>query len=175
VKTYLDWVDTAHHARLSASAEAPVSQYVELQSVSCYGADGKEKYVFDTGDDVEVRLRVRAKTPITRPHFSIGITDGRAGNLILASMLADGGAPEQLDGETEVTCRLQKLPLLPRVYQLWCSVRGEHAFGDVLDWQPIGTFRIAEGPTSLGPLAMSQTSSDGPVHVAHEWLVSKCN
>jgi hypothetical protein len=142
--------------------------------VTCHGADGEEKYAFATGDDVEVRLRVRAKTPIVRPHFSIGITDGRAGNLILASMLVDGGAPERLEGEAEVRCCLHQVPLLPRVYQLWCSVRGEHAFGDLLDWQPIGSFRIAEAPASMGPLASSHTSSDGPVHVDHDWVVSPC-
>jgi lipopolysaccharide transport system ATP-binding protein len=177
VKTYLDWVDTTHHGRLSSSGDTPVSQYVDLEAVTCHDADGEEKYAFATGDDIEVRLRVRAKTPITRPYFSIGITDGRAwaGNLIVASMLVDGGAPERLDSEAEVRCRFHDVPLMPRVYQLWCSVRGEHAFGDVLDWQPVGTFRIAEAPLSAGPLASSHTQSDGPVHVAHEWVVTPCS
>jgi lipopolysaccharide transport system ATP-binding protein len=174
VKTYLDWVDAAYHGQVTSTAAAPVSDYVDLQAVTCHGADGEEKYAFATGDDVEVRLRVRAKTPIARPHFSIGITDGRAGNLILASMLVDGGAPEKLEGEAEVRCCLRQVPLLPRVYQLWCSIRGEHAFGDLLDWQQIGSFRIAEAPSSKGPLASSHTSSDGPVHVDHEWVVSPC-
>src|SRR5262249_31067431 len=99
VKTYLDSIDTAHLGRLDSRSTAPESRYVELESVTCHSSDGTERYAFATGDDITVRLRVRAKTPIVRPHFSVGITDGRAGNLVLASMLVDGGAPERLDGE----------------------------------------------------------------------------
>ena len=174
VKTYLDSIDTAHLERLDSGSSAPESRYVELESVTCHSSDGTERYAFATGDDITVRLRVRAKTPIVRPHFSVGITDGRAGNLVLASMLVDGGAPERLDGEAEVRCVLRDVPLLPRVYQLWCSVRGEHAFGDLLDWQAVGSFRIAAAPASDGPLANSHKSADGPVYVPHEWVVERC-
>lgn len=174
VKSYLDSIDAAHRDRLESNLAPAQSRYVELESVTCHGRDGTERYAFTTGDDILVRLRVRAKAPISRPHFSLGITDGRAGNLVLASMLVDGGAPDRLDGDVEVRCLLRNVPLLPRVYQLWCSVRGEHAYGDLLDWQAVGAFRIAEAPLSDGPLANSHKSADGPVYVPHEWAVERC-
>ena len=40
--------------------------------------------------------------PVSKPHVSIGITDGRPGNLVLCSMLVDGGAPESVAGTYRV-------------------------------------------------------------------------
>ncbi len=132
---YLDWVDTKRQSRLPESTATRPSRYLQLEEATCHGADGEERYAFKTGEDIEVRLNFKAKVPVNRPHFSIGITDGRPGNLILCSMLVDGGAPERIDGAVTISCRLHSVPLLPRVYQLYCSVRSEQAFGDVFDWQ----------------------------------------
>jgi hypothetical protein len=88
-------------------------------------------------------------------------------------MLVDGGAPEVLEGSSVITCSMRGLPLLPRVYQLWCSIRGEHAFGDLLDWQQVGTFRIADASGLDGPAANAYASTEGPVQVDHRWKVTK--
>jgi lipopolysaccharide transport system ATP-binding protein len=171
LRTYLDWVDTAHHARVSGGVEHRPSRYLALERVTCHGADGAERYAFRTGDEVEVRLHFRTSVPLKRPHVSIGITDGRPGNLVLCSMLVDGGAPEELNGETVVSCSLRSIPLLPRVYQLWCSVRSEWAYGDVFDWQQVGAFRVSEADGLVGPAARAHASTDAPVYVAHTWRV----
>jgi hypothetical protein len=142
--------------------------------MSCHGPQGDERYAFATGEDMEVRLRFQASRELRRPQVSLGITDGRAGNLVLCSMLVDGDSPPSVDGDVEVTCRLRSLPLLPRVYQLWCSVRSEAAFGDLFDWQPIGAFRITDDGRFVGPAAQAHISTDGPVYVPHDWEVSRC-
>src|SRR5437667_1842149 len=174
LRAYLDWVDAAHQARLAGALAIRPSTALELVTVGCYGSDGKERYAFITGDHLEVKLRFRAHTTVVKPHVSIGVSDGRPGSLILCSMLVDGGAPDRVKGEFEIACRLRRLPLLPRVYQLWCSVRGEAAFGDVFDWQPIGAFRIAEAPGLDGPAANAHAFTDGPVYVEHDWVVPVC-
>ena len=174
LRAYLDWVDAAHQARLAGALAIRPSTALELVTVGCYGSNGKERYAFTTGDHLEVRLRFRANAPVVKPHVSIGVTDGRLGNLVLCSMLVDGKAPERVVGDFEIACRLKWLPLLPRVYQLWCSVRGEAAFGDVFDWQPVGAFRIADTAGLDGPAALAHAFTDGPVHVAHEWEMRSC-
>jgi lipopolysaccharide transport system ATP-binding protein len=168
---YLDWVDTTRQRRLPESPATRPSRYLRLEEATCHGADGRERYAFKTGEDIEVRLNFEAMVPVNRPHFSLGITDGRPGNLILCSMLVDGGAPERIDGAVTVSCRLHSVPLLPRVYQLYCSVRSEKAYGDVFDWQPVGNFRIEQSVQGAGPAAQAHLSTDGPVHVQHEWEV----
>jgi len=171
LRTYLDWVDSAHQLRLAAGPEPRSSRYLALERLTCHGADGVERYAFRTGEDVELRLHFRASRPVTCPYVSIGITDGRPGTLVLCSMLVDGGAPEKLEGETIVSCRLHSMPLLPRVYQLWCSVRSERAYGDLFDWQPVGAFRVSEADGLVGPVAQAHASTDGPVYVRHEWRI----
>ena len=174
LRVYLDWVDASHRDRLANEISPRPSQFLTLEAVTCHGLDGEERYAFKTGDDVEVRLKFGAVAPLRRPHVSIGITDGRPGNLALCSMLVDGGAPEEVDGTVTVSCWLHGVPLLPRVYQLWCSVRSEQAYGDLFDWQPIGAFRISDAPVLLGPAAHAHSATDGPVYIAHDWEVRPC-
>lgn len=173
LKKYLDWVDERRQRRLPESPATRPSRYLHLERATCHGTGGEERYAFKTNEDIEVRLNFRAIVPVNRPHFSIGITDGRPGNLILCSMLVDGGAPDRIDGDVTVSCRLHSVPLLPRVYQLYCSVRSEQAFGDVFDWQPVGSFRMEASIEGAGPAAQAHLSTDGPVHVQHEWEVRR--
>jgi lipopolysaccharide transport system ATP-binding protein len=173
IRSYLDWVDTTHQAQLTEEMILSPSRFLELQSVTCHGTDGAERYAFQTGEDLEVRVKFRALRELRRPQVSIGITDGRAGSLIMCSMIADGGAPERVDGEAVISCVLENIPLLPRVYQLWCSVTSEAGAGDVFDWQPVGAFRIAGAPGTGGREARGHGSIDGPVGVAHRWRVEK--
>ncbi len=174
LRAYLDWVDSAHQARTMKGAMLNLSQSLILEGVSCHDAVGEERYAFRTGEDLEVRVRFRSTSTIRRPHVSIGITDGRPGTLALCSMLVDGGAPESVDGQTVVSCRLRSLPLMPRVYQVWCSVRSEQAYGDLFDWQQIGAFRIVEAPGLVGPAAHAHAATDGPIYIGHEWKVVRC-
>ncbi|MDR7545141.1 MAG: ABC transporter ATP-binding protein [Armatimonadota bacterium] len=174
LKAYLHWVDGLRLTGIGTGAARRPSRQIELIRVSCHAADGSERYTFSTGEDLEVRLRFRTVGTIIRPHVSIGITDGRYGNLALCSMLVDGNAPSRMEGETEVCCALYKIPLLPRVYQLWCSVRGEQAIGDVFDWQAIGAFRVVGTLRGEGPATVALTTVDGPVHIEHRWEVRPC-
>lgn len=168
---YLDWVDTRQQERLGRVHAVETRQPLRIERVSFHDATGQARTAFRTGEDVEVRLVVRAPEPIVRPIFSLGINDGRPGNLILCSMLVDGRVPEVLNGgETTITCRIHRLPLLPRVYQTWCSVRNGRAYGDVLDWQVVGAFRVSDGPSDAsGPAAVSHLRLDAPIHVDYDW------
>jgi ABC-type polysaccharide/polyol phosphate transport system ATPase subunit len=171
LKAYLDWVEDAHQARLANTGQRRSSSSLRLESVTCHGNDGAERYAFHTWEDVEVRLRFTSLVPLERPMVSIGVTDGRPGDLILCSMLVDGGSPERLDGDSIVSCRLRALPLLPRVYQLWCSVRSNKAYGDLFDWQQVGAFRICETADLNGPTTRGLQSVGGPILVSHSWKV----
>jgi len=174
LRSYVDWVDSAYQSRAAEEISPRPSQYLELLGLCCHGPEGDERYAFATGEDVDIRIRFFARAELTRPHVSIGISDGRPGNLALCSMLVDGGAPERVRGEVEIRCLLRGVPLLPRVYQLWCSVRGEQGFGDLFDWQPVGSFRIAQALGLAGPAAVAHTATDGPVHIPHVWEVRVC-
>ena len=170
LQRYLHWVDTRQMERLGRAARSRAYQGLTIERVSFHDAAGSARTAFRTGDDIEVRLRVSVETPLRRPFFSIWVTDGRPGHLIHCSMLVDGNTPEQLAGVTTVSCRMCRVPLLPRVYQVYCSVRTSHGAGDMLDWAPVGAFRIAEGPPGLrGPGALAHTTLDAPIYTEYEW------
>jgi hypothetical protein len=84
-------------------------------------------------------------------------------------MLVDGGAPAALDGHAVVSCKLHSIPLLSREYDLWASVRSEHGYGDVFDWQPVGSFRIADAPGLIGLAAQANAFTDGAVYIQVDW------
>lgn len=168
LRTYLDWVDSSHHARLVRTMPPTRSQLLALEQVTCHDGDGQERYAFRTGEDLEVRLTFHTPVDIERPQVSISITDGRPGSLVHCSMLTDGGAPDSVNGRTMVSCRLRSLPLLPRVYQLWCSVCSAQAYGNLLEWQQVGVFRVV-GASDL------HAGTEGAVYVAHEWKVMPCS
>jgi len=171
LRSYLKWTDEHQLKRLDESAATLGSRFLELERAACYDSKGVERYAFSTCDDLEIRLHLRALQPLSYPHVSIGISDGRPGNLALCSMLVDGGAPEILEGSAVVSCKLRSIPLLPRVYHLWASVRSEHAYGDVFDWQSVGSFRVADAPGLVGPAAQAHAATDGAIYIQHHWEV----
>lgn len=170
LRSYLNWVDTRQQDRIGGMIRSVGSRELAIDQISFHDASGQERTTFRTGEPMEIRLQVRADAPIAQPIFSIGITDGRPGPLILCSMLIDGRVPDQIAGSAQVSCHLHKLPLLPRVYQVWCSVRGGHAYGDLLDYQIVGVFRVIEGPKNAnGPAAVAHMGTDAPIHTEYDW------
>jgi ABC-type polysaccharide/polyol phosphate transport system ATPase subunit len=171
LKAYLDWVDTKREGVIPRDSRRGDPERLQLERVSMHAADGQERDVFRTGEDVLVKLRFHATSTIHRPHISLGISDGRRGNLVACSMLVDGGAPESISGSTEVTCRMRNLPLMPRTYHVWSSVRSEDGLGEIFEWQPVGVLRFTSDDLAPGPMAQALTPTDGPVFVEHDWKV----
>jgi hypothetical protein len=170
LRRYLDWVETRQYDRLVQEAEAaePAGE-LKIDRVSFYDATGVERHAFHTGEDIEVRLVVRTDRPVRRPIFSVAISDGRAGSLILCSMLIDGRVPEVIDGTMVLACRIRRVPLLPRLYQLWCGVRNSHGYGDLVHAQVVGAFRIVAGSETFQGIAPVTHLSEAPIRAEYEW------
>ncbi|SRR5579871_57814 len=172
LQSYVDWIDARQQERWNSTG-APRGRGLAVERVSFHDAAGAECAAFRTGDTIEIRIAVRPSRPIVQPAFAFGITDGRPGSLIICSMAVDGHVPPVIDRPTVVSCRIHNLPLLPRVYQTWCSVVGDHAYGDLVDWQIVGTFRVMEGPGGADtPAPLSALRTSGVIHVAHAWDVA---
>ncbi len=170
LRRYLDWVDAKQQEKINRDVRSAESQLLRVERMSLHDASGTERAAFRTGEDLEIRLSVTSELPIARPVFSLGISDGRPGNLILCSMLVDGNIPEFIAGSSTMSCRIRRIPLLPRTYQIWCSVRTGHGYGDIFDWQLVGALRVAEGPPGLnGPGLIAHTSTDAPIFAEYEW------
>ncbi|HLW59424.1 MAG TPA: ABC transporter ATP-binding protein [bacterium] len=169
LRNYLDWVDTRQQARIIREFQPRPSRFLKVERVRYFDVHGVERAAFRTGEAMEIRLTVHAEIPLLRPCFSIGISRGGPSTLIVCSMLADGQIPDQIDGRFEVSCHIPKLPLLPSVYQTWCSVVNSHAYGDLFDWQPVGAFRVSDGPAWHNGPALIGTWIDSPVYTDYRW------
>jgi hypothetical protein len=76
-----------------------------------------------------------------------------------------------LEGRGALECHIARLPLMPRTYQLWGSVRGADGNADLIDWQMWGLLRVADRPEAdyAGSAALSHTRLDAPVRLDYRW------
>lgn len=172
LRAYLDDLDNRRvtdNGQRILSSEGSLS----IEKVIFRKSDGQETVEFLPGDDVVVELCYAAKERILHPYFSVGVGDGRIGNLFLATMLIDGQVPSCIHGRGVIRCRFKSVPLMPRTYQLWGSVRGDLRYGDLVKWQILGTFRVVEhldGVVQMGDEAsVSHIRTDAPVYIPYSW------
>jgi lipopolysaccharide transport system ATP-binding protein len=142
---------------------------LEITRVSLHDTAGNEVEEVETGDGVTARIHYHAHEPIQRPIFSVGLSDGRIGCFSLASMLVDGCVPELISGDGYIDCIFEALPLQPRAYEIWGSVRGEAGFGDLVDWQRLRLFRVVGALPTNGRSSVTHTIADAPVKLPYRW------
>jgi ABC-type polysaccharide/polyol phosphate transport system ATPase subunit len=148
---------------------------LEIVRVSLHNAAGNEVHELPAGQPMTVRLHYLAKKPIPRPIFSVGLSDGRLGCFTLASMLVDGETPKLLSGQGYIDCAFTDLPLRPRTYELWGSVRGESGWGEIVDWQRLRLFRVTGDVPALGKGAVTHSIDDAPVVIPYSWKLNNGN
>jgi lipopolysaccharide transport system ATP-binding protein len=124
------------------------------------GPDGRTS--LKTGETLRIRCDYECAEPGLRAFFHFGVTDGRAGNIFLASQVLTGEEPIQLFRHGSVVCEVPALPLLPRVYEIRGEVRADSGWGSFIEWQSLGRFRV-ESPDDLK--SVSHSAMDAPVVV----------
>lgn len=159
------------HAGLAAGIGTAVARGDQLQitSVAVLDASGREVAEVAAGETMTIRLHYQAQGRVQRPIFSIGLTDPGLGLLTLASMLVDGKVPHEIVGEGQVDCTFANLPLRPRTYEIWGSVRGEAGFGDLVDWQRFRRFQVSGDSDGSGRSAVSHSMLYAPVTIPYSW------
>src|SRR5579885_886729 len=168
LRQYLEWVDHQQWRRKASGTEVRGRGLV-VEGVTLHGMSGEERYVFAAGERVEVRFHVRAESEVPSPWFSLGISDGRPGTLVLCSMLEQDCAFRLPAGRCTVHCVLGPLPLAPRTYELWLSVREQVGAADLVDWSRVGAFRIRLPAEAKGAGGVTAPWLYGPVRVEHRW------
>jgi lipopolysaccharide transport system ATP-binding protein len=127
----------------------------------CEGPTGRNHVA--TGEPLSIVCDYECSEPGLRVYFHFGVTDGRLGNLFLASQILEGDEPIVLGERGTVRCEVPELPLLPRVYEIWGEVRLDKGWGHLIDWQALTRFRVdSEGPVA----SVSHGAADAPVRVA---------
>jgi lipopolysaccharide transport system ATP-binding protein len=147
--------------------------HLQILRVSLHSSGGEEATEVRSGEPVTVRLHYRAAEPIEAPIFSVGFSDGRFGCFALASMLVEGNVPRAIAGDGHVDCAFEALPLHPRTYEIWGSVRGRAGFGDLVDWQRLRLFRVVGDIAEGGKAAVTHSMADAPIRLSYTWIVDR--
>jgi homopolymeric O-antigen transport system ATP-binding protein len=168
LRRYLHWIDEGQRQR-SGAARSLNGRGLVVERVSVHAKSGEERHVFETNDTLEIRFHVIAEQWIDRPWFSVGISDGRPGVLVLCSMLEGQTSFDLPPGGHVIRCRVGPLPLGPRTYELWMSVRESVGAADLVDWAQVGAIRVKLSEDFSGPNGLTAPWLYGPVRVPHTW------
>ena len=129
----------------------------EILAVDILARDGTPAHVFQTGDSVDVRLRVRAHQPLTDFVFGVGIFNADGVCCYGTNTSIEGAEPESLAGDAEVVMHLEHLDLVDGTYKLDAAVHRQT--GAPYDYHRLlYTFRVT-----------SRLKDTGIYRPAHRW------
>lgn len=142
---------------------------LEIVRVTLHDEEGRPIDDAVAQQPLRVRFHYRATRPIAEPIFTVGLGEGTLGCFCIASMSIDGNVPALIDGEGAIDCVFSDLPLLPRVYEIWGSVRGQTGFGDLVDWQRLRLFRVGGPVDGAGRSAVTHSLAYAPIRIPYAW------
>ena len=142
---------------------------LEITDVTLHDENGELVPSAAIDREITIRLHYLAHREIEAPIFSVGLGDGRVGCFALASMLIDGGSPAKISGAGYVDCTFESLPLFPRSYEIWASVRGAEGYGDIVDWQRVRYVEVEGEIDSGGRGSVVHSMADAPVRLPYHW------
>jgi ABC-type polysaccharide/polyol phosphate transport system ATPase subunit len=102
------------------------SREVEIAAVDVIGRDGRPTYVFQSGDPLEIRLRVRAHQPVTDLVFGIGIFNAEGVCCYGTNTQIEGASSGALTGSGEVRFAVDRLDLVDGTYKLDVAAHREN-------------------------------------------------
>jgi len=153
--------------------EPPSADLLQIRAVEILDREGQSCEELPFRSDLIVRIHYETANPILRPLFELSfLSEDR--DVFTATMLVDGPGPDQIQGRGVVECRIDRLPLTPKVYKvmLWVFQSG-HALTEVATRRAVASFRVTdEGVDSVsmrGPLALTVLRQGPAVYVPRVW------
>ena len=133
------------------------TQEAEIVSVDLIRGDGTAAHVFQSGDAVDIRLKVVAHEPLTDFVFGVGIFNSDGVCCYGTNTLIEGAQPGELRGAGDVTFHLERLDLVDGTYKLDVAVHREN--GAPYDYhRQLHAFRVT-----------SRLKDTGVFRPAHRW------
>ena len=98
------------------------SREVEVTDVALLGADGQAGHVFQSGEPVEMRIRLRAPLPVDDFVVGIGIFNAEGVCCYGTNTTIDELLPERLHGDAETVFAIESLDLVEGTYKMDVAV-----------------------------------------------------
>jgi lipopolysaccharide transport system ATP-binding protein len=138
--------------------------------VNCLDLDERPAIELTTGSGLLVDITVEHPRAGVRPVVDLRITDGRSGELVLASSDDDGIRVPDAPGRHLLRCTFDALPLRPRTYRVWVSARPADEPPGSVPWIEAGVFQVQ--PSDGGRLSSADVLRGGPIAVRSSWTVA---
>jgi ABC-type polysaccharide/polyol phosphate transport system ATPase subunit len=136
------------------------SHEAEILDVQLVGPDGTAAHIFQSGEPLEIRLRVRADPPLEDFVFGIGIFNAEGVRCYGTNTDIDELTPVRLAGEGEAVFRIDSLDLVEGTYKLDAAIHKQDGYP--YDYHRLlYTFRVK-----------SRTHDVGIYRPRHEWRFS---
>jgi ABC-type polysaccharide/polyol phosphate transport system ATPase subunit len=125
------------------------SREAEILEVDLRRADGTSTHVFESGEAVEFRMRVRAHQPLHDFVFGVGIFNAEGVCCYGTNTDVEGARPGELSGDAEVSFRIDSLILVEGTYKLDVAVHRQA--GAPYDYhRQLYTFRVTARLKEVG-------------------------
>jgi lipopolysaccharide transport system ATP-binding protein len=98
------------------------SNEARLSDVQLLDGDGNERYIFESGEPMTVRMAYQCRQPVKRPVFGLAIFRNDGWHINGPNTRFANCPIEAIDGEGYVDYQIDALPLLEGVYQLSVSI-----------------------------------------------------
>ena len=136
------------------------SREVEIVGVDLVGPDGQPSHIFQSGDPLEIRLRVHANQPVSDFVFGVGLFNADGVCCYGTNTHIEGAVSGELAGDGEVAFAIDRLDLVDGTYKLDVAVHREN--GAPYDYHRLlYTFRVK-----------SPLKEAGIFRPPHRWRVS---
>ena len=102
------------------------SREVEIIGVELVGNDGRDTHLFQSGDPLEIRMRVRANQPVSDLVFGVGIFNAEGVCCYGTNTRIDGATTSAINGSGEVRFAIDRLDLIDGTYKLDVAAHREN-------------------------------------------------
>jgi ABC-type polysaccharide/polyol phosphate transport system ATPase subunit len=123
---------------------------------------------FRPGDPMRIDLTFHGPHGMERPQVQLRITDGVGDDLI--ECVSPAHVPSPVGTSWTARCRVESIPLNPRLYQIWCRVSDPEHPQSGMDWREVGAFRI-EQQRSVGHRCELTSIGVPPVAIETCWSI----
>jgi ABC-type polysaccharide/polyol phosphate transport system ATPase subunit len=149
------------------------SKEAEIEHVELVRPDGQPAHVFESGQPMRIRVRVRAVRPLQDFVFGIGIFTADGVCCFGTNTQIEGSVPRELSGSGEFTVHIDRLDLVAGAYRLDVAVHRQdgvpydyhrllYSFRVASPVKDTGIYRPRHRWTFGGGIAISEPKSGGP-------------
>lgn len=166
LNAYISWVDEGQRQPKGGTSAAHGRGLV-IDRVTLHAANGEERYVFDSGERMNIRIHATAAAILRNTRFSVCIGDTRG---LIGCFMGERDAGLGLTpGAHVVTCRMASIPLSSGTYYVWLAAHEPAAMAGLDQWSRVGAFRIRSSALPARAEDFTASWMQAPVRVPHSW------